>query len=79
KRYVTIIERKTKKDWAAFIEEIAENYKDAKKITLVTDNYDTHKAVRCTKPSHLKELKHYGIDLSLYIPPNTEVGSIWLK
>ncbi|KAA6335103.1 hypothetical protein EZS27_016639 [termite gut metagenome] len=43
KRYVKITERKTKKDWAAFIEEIAENYKDAKKITLVMDNYDTHK------------------------------------
>ncbi|KAA6325523.1 hypothetical protein EZS27_025280, partial [termite gut metagenome] len=40
---VKITERKTKKDWAAFIEEIAENYKDAKKITLVMDNYDTHK------------------------------------
>jgi transposase len=43
KRYVKITERKTKKDWAAFIEDIAENYKDAKKITLVMDNYGTHK------------------------------------
>jgi hypothetical protein len=43
KRYVKITERKTKIDWALFIEEIADRYKDAHKITLVMDNYDTHK------------------------------------
>jgi hypothetical protein len=43
KRYVKITERKTKIDWALFIEEIADRYKDADKITLVMDNYDTHK------------------------------------
>lgn len=44
KRFVKITERKTKKDWAAFIKEIEGNYKDAKKITLVMDNLNTHKA-----------------------------------
>lgn len=44
KRYVKITERKTKKDWALFIKEIADNYQDAKKITLVMDNLNTHKA-----------------------------------
>lgn len=44
KRTVKITERKTKKDWAEFIKEIAYNYKDAKKITLVMDNLNTHKA-----------------------------------
>lgn len=43
KRYVKVTERKTKKDWACFIQEIAEQYKDAEKITLVMDNYETHK------------------------------------
>ncbi len=50
KRMVKITERKTKKDWAVFIKEIADKlYKDAKKITLVMDNLNTH------KPSSLYE------------------------
>lgn len=44
KRIVKITKRKTKKDWAVFIKEIAGNYKQAKKITLVMDNLNTHKA-----------------------------------
>jgi len=43
KRYVKITERKTKQDWAYFIKEIADEYKDADKITLVMDNLETHK------------------------------------
>ena len=39
---VTITERKTKRDWTAFLEEIAERYKKAEKITLVMDNLNTH-------------------------------------
>lgn len=42
-RLVKVTERKTKKDWACFIEEIAEAYGDAEKITLVMDNLNTHK------------------------------------
>ena len=41
-RMVTIAERKTKKDWAHFLEEIADQYKHAEKITLVMDNLNTH-------------------------------------
>ena len=36
------IEGRTKADWAYFIEELAENYFDAKQITLVMDNLNTH-------------------------------------
>ena len=44
KRYIEITERKTKKDWAKFIKQIADEwYKDAIKITLVMDNLSTHK------------------------------------
>ncbi len=43
KRFVEITERKTKTDWAHFIEKIAHEYPKAKKITLVMDNYSTHK------------------------------------
>src|SRR5450756_2154286 len=40
KRYVEVTEFKTKKDWAAFIKEIADvQYPKAKRITLVMDNY----------------------------------------
>lgn len=44
KRTIKITKRKTKKDWAEFIKEIAEDYQGAKKITLVMDNLNTHKA-----------------------------------
>lgn len=44
KRYVEVTERKTKVDWAKFIKKIADEwYKDAPKITLVMDNFGTHK------------------------------------
>ncbi|MGA8830204.1 MAG: IS630 family transposase [Desulfomonilaceae bacterium] len=44
KRLVKITERKTKQDWACFIEEIAQQYESAEKITLVMDNLNTHHA-----------------------------------
>jgi len=43
KRFVEITERKQKPDWAHYIEEIANQYPEAEKITLVMDNYETHK------------------------------------
>lgn len=42
KRFTKVTERRTKADWAYFIEELAENYSDAKRITLVMDNLNTH-------------------------------------
>jgi transposase len=43
KRMVEITEFKTKKDWAVFIKKIADDqYPDAKRITLVMDNFKTH-------------------------------------
>lgn len=42
KRMVEVTERKTKHDWAYFIEKIAAKYETAKKITLVMDNLNTH-------------------------------------
>ena len=43
KRFVKITARRTKKDWANFIENIANEYSNAQKITLVMDNLNTHK------------------------------------
>ena len=42
KRIVKITERKTKKDWALFLEKIAGQYQEAERITLVMDNLNTH-------------------------------------
>lgn len=42
KRMVKVTERRTKQDWAIFLEEISEKYYDANKITLVMDNLNTH-------------------------------------
>jgi len=42
KRMVKITERKTKQDWACFLEQIADQYEGAEKITLVMDNLNTH-------------------------------------
>jgi len=43
KRFVKVTERKTKQDWAVFLEDIASQYAEAEKITLVMDNLETHK------------------------------------
>jgi hypothetical protein len=43
KRLVKITERKTKKDWAQFIQELADLYENAETITLVMDNLNTHR------------------------------------
>ena len=42
KRLVTVTKNKTRQDWACFLEEIATQYESAEKITLVTDNLNTH-------------------------------------
>ena len=42
KRIVKITTRKTKKEWAQFIDEISKLYPEAQKITLVMDNLNTH-------------------------------------
>jgi len=39
---VKITEKKTKRDWAQFLKEIAREYQKADKITLVMDNLNAH-------------------------------------
>ncbi len=41
-RMTKVTERNTKVDWAQFLQEIAEHYQAARKITLVMDNLNTH-------------------------------------
>jgi hypothetical protein len=44
KRFITVTEKKQKPDWSLYIEELASQYPNAEKITLIMDNYETHKA-----------------------------------
>ncbi len=44
RRLTQVRERRTKRDWALFIEEIAAEYASARRITLVMDNLNTHQA-----------------------------------
>ena len=39
---VKITERRTKREWAHYLEEIAVQYENADKITLIMDNLNTH-------------------------------------
>lgn len=43
KRFIKITERKTKQEWAYFIEDISKKYQNTEKITMVMDNLNTHK------------------------------------
>ena len=42
RRMVKVTEHRRKSDWASFIQEIAQRYEKAAKITLVRDNLNTH-------------------------------------
>ena len=58
KRQVEVTERKTKKDWAKFIKQIADEwYKDSPRITLVMDNLSTHKPSALYEAFEPKEAK----------------------
>jgi transposase len=41
-RITKVTERKTKRDWAEFLRDLAQRYTQAEKITLVMDNLNTH-------------------------------------
>ncbi len=43
-RLTKVTARRTKRDWALFIEELAAEYASAQRITLVMDNLNTHQA-----------------------------------
>ena len=74
KRMVKITERKTKKDWSYFLEEIATQYENAEIITLVMDNLNTHTPDHSMKHFSRIRQKAFGTGLSLFIPQSTGVG-----
>jgi len=52
---------KTKVDWAQFLQNIAERYRDAQKITLVMDNLNTHSPGALYQAFPLSRRRRYGI------------------
>ncbi len=59
KRYTKVTTTKKKQDWAIYIKELLETeYSDAKKITLVMDNYGTHTSGAFYETFDPKEAKH---------------------
>lgn len=58
KRFVEVTEFKTKREWAMFVKTIADkHYPQAKKITLVMDNFKTHSASAFYETFEPKEAK----------------------
>jgi hypothetical protein len=41
-RQVALTDRRTRRDWAAFMRDVADQYADAERIVLVLDNLNTH-------------------------------------
>ena len=75
KRMVKITERKTKRDWATFLKDIANRYQQVKKITLVMDNLNTpYTRGYSMQYFTRKRQRTCWIDSDLYPPLNMEVG-----
>jgi uncharacterized protein YecA (UPF0149 family) len=58
KRLTKVSEQKAKSDWAEFIRELAHHYENAKKITLVVDNLNTHKTGSLYETFSPEQAKH---------------------
>ena len=59
RRLTKVTERRTKIDWALFLDDIARQYPDATRITLVMDNLNTHRPgalYETFKPTRAKAL-----------------------
>jgi hypothetical protein len=69
KRTVKVTERKTKLDWAYFIEEIAGQYESAEKITLVMDNLNTHVISSLYEAFEPKEARRLAERLEIHYTP----------
>ena len=61
RRQTKVTERRTKTDWARFLRDIAAQYPDATRITLVMDNLNTlHGRSSARSPSPLSEVRVEG-------------------
>ena len=74
KRMVKVTERKTKRDWAQFVDDISVLYPNAERITLVMDNLNTHSPGALYEAFSPEKPKACGIVSILFTPRNTAVG-----
>ena len=71
---MSVMERKTKKDWAHFMEDTANQYKTVEKITIVMDNLNTHEPGSFYEAFPPNKAKHCGIDSILSIRRSMGAG-----
>ena len=77
RRHVKITQRRTAKDWAEFIREMLdERYPDAKKVILVLDNLNIHKAASLYEAFPAEEARRLTERLELHFTP---VHGSWLN
>lgn len=75
KRFVTVTERKTKRDWALLIKEIADlHYPTAHKIRLISDSLNTHKPAALYETFPPCEAKRIWDRFDSFTRLSTEVG-----
>ncbi len=79
KRVIKITERKTTPDWAHFIEDIAEEYNKAEKITLVMDNLNTHKPESLYSTFEPEKAKRLWDSMGVCLKGLIEISSIPLN
>ena len=79
RRITKVTQRRTKSDWAHFLNEIAECFAEAEKITLIMDNLNTTARVLFTRLIRQNRLGHCGTDLNSSTLRNTAVGSMSRK
>ena len=75
RRLTKVTERRAKAHWAVFVQDIAQSYPDAERITLVMDNLNTHTPrPRCTRRLSPSRPRRFGTASSLSIPRSTAAG-----
>ena len=69
-----VTERRTKKDWARFLHDIAGRYPDATRITLVMDNLNTHRPGALYETFEPARAKALWDRFEFVFTPSTAVG-----
>jgi hypothetical protein len=69
-----VTERRTKADWAVFLQDIAATYPQAERITRVMDNLNTHTPGALYEAFALRRPRRSGTVLSLSTRPSMAVG-----
>lgn len=76
KRFVQVVEQRTKKEYAAFMHDLAKQYPNAKRITIIQDNLSTHKKGAFYEHLPPDEAFQLAQRLDFHFTP---VGASWLN